>query len=49
MPVTEYVTSCIICGNGVVSSVWGGAPKVCKDCKKAIVYVKKLMEKENER
>jgi hypothetical protein len=48
-PATELVTKCIICGNDVVISVWDNAPKVCEDCKKAIAYAKKLMEKDNER
>jgi hypothetical protein len=46
-PVTELITNYIICGNDVVISVWDSAPKVCDDCKKAIAYAKKLMEKEN--
>jgi hypothetical protein len=46
-PVTQFVTSCIICGEGVVVSAWNNGPKVCEDCKKAIAYAKKLMEKEN--
>jgi hypothetical protein len=48
-PVTQLVTKCIICGNDVVISVWDNATKVCEDCKKAVAYAKKLMEKENDR
>ena len=48
-PVTQLVTNCIICGNGVVIGVWNNTSKVCEDCKKAIAYAKKLMEQENER
>lgn len=48
-PVTERVTKCIICGNGVVIGMWNTAPKVCEDCKKAIAYAKELMEQQNER
>lgn len=48
-PITELVTRCIVCGGEVVVGVWDRAPKVCEDCKNAIAYVKKLMEKENER
>lgn len=48
-PVIDLVTKCIICGNGVVINVWDSAPKVCDDCKKAVAFAKKLMEKDNER
>lgn len=48
-PVTQFVAKCIICGNDVIISVWDNAPKVCNDCKKAIAYAKKLMEKDNDR
>ena len=48
-PITEFITMCIVCGNEVVIGVWDTAPKVCEDCKKAVAYAKKLMEKENER
>lgn len=48
-PVTEFVTRCIICENDVVISAWDNVPKVCEDCKKAVSYAKKLMEKDNGR
>jgi hypothetical protein len=48
-PAIKLVIKCIICGNDVVISGWDNAPKVCDDCKKAIEYAKKLMEKDNER
>lgn len=39
---------CIICGERIESYI-SNEVVVCEDCKKAIAYVKKTMEKENEK
>ena len=46
---TEYATQCMICGNQIYFYDTYRVPRVCNDCKNAIAYAKKLMEKDNER
>lgn len=43
-PVYEFVTSCLICGEDVLISMWHGGPKICDKCKAAIMHVRKQLE-----
>ena len=44
-PITEYVTKCIICDRDVVVSIFDAPLKVCDDCKRAVFWLKELINK----
>ena len=41
-------TPCLICGETVEIGYFGGGPKICEECKQAVVHVKELLKKSKE-
>lgn len=44
----NFYTHCLICGDSVVTSMWGNNIYICDKCKKAVLYVRNWLEKEEE-
>lgn len=45
---SEIGTPCLICGESVAIEFVGGGPKICEDCKQAVLHVKELLKKSKE-
>lgn len=44
----EIGTPCLICGETVEIGYFGGGPKICEECKQAVLHVKELLKKSKE-
>ena len=44
----EIGTPCLICGETVEIGYFGGSPKICEECKQAVLHVKELLKKSKE-
>jgi len=44
----EIGTPCLICGETVEIGYFGGSPKICEECKQAVLHVKELLKKSEE-
>ena len=42
----NFYTHCLICGDSVVTSMWGSHICICDKCKKAVLYIRDQLEKE---
>lgn len=45
---SEIGTPCLICGESVAVDFVGSGPKICEDCKQAVLHVKELLKKSKE-
>lgn len=44
----EIGTPCLVCGETVVVGFVGGGPRICKECKQAVLHVRDLLKKNKE-
>ncbi len=45
---SEIGTPCLVCGEAVIVGFVGGGPKICEECKQAVLHVRDLLKKSKE-